>query len=95
MSTNHLITANARNKTRMIVALLKQVDLLEQELARVSASRETGLHSSPENLKLLIESVAQGKAIEAIKAVREITGLGLKEARDYVENAGLKCVKAA
>ena len=29
--------------------------------------------------------VARGQKIEAIKRVRELTGLGLKEARDYVE----------
>jgi ribosomal protein L7/L12 len=29
--------------------------------------------------------VAQGKKIDAIKRVREMTGLGLKEAKDYVE----------
>lgn len=29
--------------------------------------------------------VAQGKKIEAIKRTREATGLGLKEAKDYVD----------
>jgi hypothetical protein len=29
--------------------------------------------------------LAQGKKLEAIKRVRELTGLGLKEAKDYVE----------
>ena len=29
--------------------------------------------------------LAQGKKIDAIKRTREATGLGLKEAKDYVE----------
>ena len=33
-----------------------------------------------------------GKKLEVIKKVREITGLGLKEAKDFVENPG-KAVK--
>jgi ribosomal protein L7/L12 len=33
----------------------------------------------------LHELVARGQKIEAIKRVRELTGLGLKEAKDYVE----------
>src|SRR5262245_34604280 len=33
----------------------------------------------------LREMVARGQKIEAIKRVRELTGLGLKEAKDYVE----------
>lgn len=33
----------------------------------------------------LRELVADGQKIEAIKRVRELTGLGLKEAKDYVE----------
>jgi len=32
--------------------------------------------------------VAQGKKIEAIKLVREQTGMGLKEAKDYVDRLG-------
>src|SRR5690349_3036097 len=33
----------------------------------------------------LRDMVARGQKIEAIKRVRELTGLGLKEAKDYVE----------
>jgi ribosomal protein L7/L12 len=36
----------------------------------------------PADVQVLL---AQGKKIEAIKRVRELTGLGLKEAKDYVE----------
>jgi hypothetical protein len=33
------------------------------------------------------EALRRGNKIDAIKAVREATGLGLKEAKDYVEAA--------
>ena len=36
---------------------------------------------------VMLESVDPAKKIAAIKAVREITGLGLKEAKDLVEGA--------
>jgi hypothetical protein len=42
----------------------------------------TGLSPLDQHVRKL---VAQGDKIEAIKAVREHTGLGLKEAKDYVE----------
>ena len=35
----------------------------------------------------MMELVRVGRKIEAIKVVREITGLGLKEAKDLVEGA--------
>lgn len=34
------------------------------------------------------------KKIETIKAVRELTGLGLKEAKDFVEKTSERCVKS-
>lgn len=41
---------------------------------------------------VILKSVADGKKIPVIKAVRAITGLGLKEAKELVE-AGDKAVK--
>lgn len=41
---------------------------------------------------VILKSIADGKKIPVIKAVRAITGLGLKEAKDVVE-AGDKAVK--
>jgi ribosomal protein L7/L12 len=48
----------------------------------VTAPRATTLSPLDHHVRKL---VAEGHKIEAIKAVREHTGLGLKEAKDYVE----------
>lgn len=45
-------------------------------------------HMLPEARERVVELVAQGQYIKAIKRVREVTGLGLQEAKDYVD--GLK-----
>lgn len=52
--------------------------------AASSPSRPTTSALSPLDLHVR-KLVAEGNKIEAIKAVREHTGLGLKEAKDYVE----------
>ncbi len=38
---------------------------------------------------IILKSIDASKKIAAIKAVREITGLGLKEAKELVENPGV------
>jgi ribosomal protein L7/L12 len=43
----------------------------------------------------LRELVARGQKIEAIKRVRELTGLGLKEAKDYIELLPQAAIPAA
>ena len=55
-------------------------------------SARTGFaHESPHAEELLApdeeirDLLARGKKIQAIKRVRELTGMGLKEAKDYVE----------
>jgi ribosomal protein L7/L12 len=57
------------------------------------ASRERSVASpvqlDPAAERELRELVARGQKIEAIKRVRELTGLGLKEAKDYVESLPL------
>lgn len=45
-------------------------------------------HLPPESRETVIAMVAKGQYIPAIKLVREITGMGLKPAKDYVD--GLK-----
>jgi ribosomal protein L7/L12 len=42
--------------------------------------------STPDADRELLALVARGSKIEAIKRVRELTGLGLKEAKEYVES---------
>lgn len=36
----------------------------------------------------LMRLVSEGKSVEAVKKCREITGLGLKEAKEYVDKLG-------
>ncbi len=43
--------------------------------------------ASPEPLKELIRATKTDRKLEAIKAVRSMTGFGLKEAKDLVESA--------
>jgi len=40
---------------------------------------------SAEDKQLLTETILAGKKIEAIKQYREMTGLGLKEAKDFID----------
>ncbi|VAX22086.1 LSU ribosomal protein L7p/L12p (P1/P2) [hydrothermal vent metagenome] len=46
----------------------------------------------PSEVSVIISSIGD-KKIQVIKAVREITGLGLKEAKDLVDNSPSKPVK--
>ena len=41
------------------------------------------------DFSITLKSIDPSKKIAAIKAVREITGLGLKEAKELVENPGI------
>jgi large subunit ribosomal protein L7/L12 len=43
--------------------------------------------AAPSEFKVVLESFDAAKKINVIKVVREITGLGLKEAKDVVEGA--------
>lgn len=42
-------------------------------------------HREPDMPQDAVEALGRGAMIDAIKAVREATGLGLKEAKDFVE----------
>jgi len=56
-------------------------------LQRGSSSPASGSRRKRQHLIVLLKSFGQ-KKVEVIKVVREITGLGLKEAKDLVEKAG-------
>lgn len=45
------------------------------------------VEAAPTEFKVVLESFDAAKKINVIKVVREITGLGLKEAKDVVEGA--------
>ncbi len=59
---------------RQVAALLHHLNITYQE--------EPGAGVSPE----IMELVRQGKKIEAIKRYREETGVGLREAKTYIES---------
>ena len=58
-------------------------------VAAVAAAPAAGAEAAEESTEfdIILKSIDASKKIAAIKAVREITGLGLKEAKGIVENA--------
>jgi large subunit ribosomal protein L7/L12 len=58
-------------------------------VAAVAAAPAAGAEAAEESTEfdIILKSIDSSKKIAAIKAVREITGLGLKEAKEIVENA--------
>ena len=55
------------------------VGVLQLTTKKIEIALETEQRTEVENL------VSQGKRIEAIKRVREMSGAGLRDAKDYVE----------
>lgn len=50
---------------------------------------------TPEQIRQINEAIFAGHTIEAIKLYREYTGLGLKEAKDFVDAVAAELRKAA
>jgi ribosomal protein L7/L12 len=46
---------------------------------------EPPVHHGPPELTRVLDLAASGKQIEAIKELRAVTGLGLRDAKDYVD----------
>lgn len=75
--------------------LRRRVDELERRVAALEWAVRAAGHASPEAPVVSTDKarpddrvrqlVAQGKKIQAIKLLREQTGLGLKEAKDIVD----------
>jgi ribosomal protein L7/L12 len=66
-----------------VARLERQVDFLLQHLG-IAYREDPHAGVSPEILDL----VRRGEKIKAIQLYREITGLGLKEAKDFIESLG-------
>ena len=73
-----------------LLILSGRVDSLQKTVAHMNSTlfkiaKQVGITESPldEHLKILVND---GKKIQAIKELRKSTGLGLKEAKDYVDN---------
>ena len=56
--------------------------MVSQEAKSCSHCGQPEPYSFPDEVRLLI---ARGKTIEAIRRIRELTGMGLKEAKDFVD----------
>ena len=65
---------------RDVIRLERKVDLI---LEHLGLDLNQGLHEK------IIELLKADKKIEAIKLYREQTGVGLKEAKDYVESLSI------
>jgi hypothetical protein len=82
--------------TLVIVLLGTRLNKIESKismLSRVDAKldlllKQSGLEYDPyKNLPpSVVDAVQRGKKIEAIKRYREITGVGLKEAKEFIED---------
>lgn len=55
-------------------------------MARPRRNAPARITLAPDVMQQVAELLAQRRKIEAIKLVREATGLGLKEAKDFVES---------
>ena len=65
--------------------LVRRLDRVEQKLDALLAHMGVSI-PEPEWEASVRALIQQGNKIAAIKACREATGLGLKEAKDYVES---------
>lgn len=67
------------NKPTTLLASLFVISMIQ------ACSKPSGSNESPATCDVIITGVVDGRKIIAIKAVREVTGLGLKDAKDLVE----------
>jgi ribosomal protein L7/L12 len=71
---------------------MPQVDLAYNQGKRDIQKSSDHMESAPTAklaaLRELVEACTRSEKIRAIKAVRELTGMGLKEAKDFVEEHG-------
>ena len=89
-----LASWNRGDKIAAIQALREGTGLGLKEAKEILESGEDAIVLSPttsaELPNKVYEAMARGDKIEAIKLVREATGLGLKEAKDVVETTAAK-----
>lgn len=72
------------------LSLMSSVNTLKSQVSRISLkldkiAKQVGVEE-PDIDSELRDLIVQGKKVEAIKKLREFTGLGLKEAKEYVDN---------
>lgn len=97
MATENLEEIVKTLSSLKVIDLAKLKKMLEQEWGVTAAAPAAAAAAAPAAATAAVEEstefqvtlteVAADKKIGAIKVVREITGLGLKEAKDIVESA--------
>ena len=75
-----LFWTSGRDNSQRLTHIERKVDLL---LARLEINPNQGVNQE------ILELMRSGQKIEAIKRYRELTEVGLKEAKDYVEGLTL------
>ena len=70
--------------------LRNEVKLMRRTLNRIAERVGVTEILTKEEKEELMRLVAEGKNVEAVRRCREITGLGLKEAKEYVDGLGEK-----
>lgn len=68
---------------RQVARVERRLDRTERKLDAIMA--HLGIHEPQPDLPEVVALLREGKKIQAIKAYRERTGAGLKEAKDAVE----------
>ena len=75
-----------------LVSKVIDVSLLRSEIARANLTldriaKHIGVSIAvPENINAELKSlIAEGKRIKAVKRYRMVTGIGLKEAKEYID----------
>ncbi|WP_315118891.1 ribosomal protein L7/L12 [uncultured Clostridium sp.] len=77
----------------LMIGISSNVSQLRKDIARINITldkiaKEIGVPDTvKENIDIELKSlISQGKKIEAIKRYRIVTGVGLKEAKEYVDS---------
>ncbi|ELU5587026.1 ribosomal protein L7/L12 [Clostridium perfringens] len=68
--------------------LRNEVKLMRRTLNRIAERVGVTEIVTKEEKDELVRLVSEGKNVQAVKRCREITGLGLKEAKEYVDGLG-------
>ena len=87
-------------KEMTLLEIKEVVDLMKEEFGvdpsavAVAAAPAAAVEEGPSTFNVVLASAGANK-IAVIKLVRDITGLGLKEAKDLADNGGVVKEKAA
>ena len=88
-------------KEKTILEVKELVDMMKEEFGvdpsavAVAAQPAASAEDEGDVTKTVVLANAGGQKLQVIKLVREITGLGLKEAKDLADNGGVVKEKAA